>query len=425
MPYWPVRDRGADAFRGDVLDEASAEEAMDILCQAKRDGLIDLFSAHDDDILPWDPENPEDYLDPTSPIHKLLAKLKAKADAAGLKMHMMTCNLHGHWLFGNGGFANPNPAIRLLAIKKALRAAWIGNFFGAEVVTYWVARDGFEVPAAVPFKGINPTNPEEGPYQWIQGALNMIAYVCRKNGYSIKHGTIEVKCNEPRGVFFLPLAGSALALICGLDDPDFWGENPEVLQHAAMGCQDPLLEVVQTAESGKLFFLHIGGQIPGQFDNDFRFLGGPTGLKQSAMIFYYLALIDWDGVIEIDSHAFRCDMSPGPEVAKEVRARFIRESIEMYRMVEQIIVPRLLKSEALREAQQQIWNPPVAWDQPANSWSDVVYGNQAAALKAVLTAKVDVNAIRANPPATSRVDRIFNMLIAGVSEEDLAKVMAT
>ena len=65
---------------------------------------------------------------------------------------MVTCSLHGNPVFRNGGLTNPNPEIRLLAARKVMRTIRIGNFLGAEYLTYWVARDGFECQFAVPWE---------------------------------------------------------------------------------------------------------------------------------------------------------------------------------------------------------------------------------------------------------------------------------
>jgi xylose isomerase len=354
---WTVRYRGGDPFGGPIIDGLSPLEGLRILSWAKRDCLIDLFSAHDDDLMHWDPKDPEDYLKP-GPIHEQIAAIKEVMSEAQLPMHMITCSLHGHPLFAAGGFTNRDPAIRLLAMKKALRCAWIGDQLGASTITYWVARDGFESPCTV------NQSLKSGPYVWLKQALDRVTVGCKEFAPSIKRGTIEPKVNEPRGQMYLPLVGSAIAFIDRLDDPNFWGVNPEVPQHSAMGNQSPFLEVMQAAQVGKLTFLHIGGQIPGQFDDDFPVLVGP-GKEELVNIFYYLAKVGWDGVVEYDCHPLRSDLAPsrkagGPRSEMQeqddadIFQRFLHHNTRSYRMIEQIIVPRIMASESLSKATDEL-----------------------------------------------------------------------
>ncbi len=138
---------------------------------------------------------------------------------------MVTCGLHGNPVFRNGGLANPNPEVRLLAARKVMRTIRIGNFLGAQYLTYWVARDGFETQFAVPW---------ERTYSYLLQGLNFAERYAHEQAGSVQHGTIEPKPNEPRGEMYLPTTGHALGLIAQLDDPGFWGVNPEILQHEGM-----------------------------------------------------------------------------------------------------------------------------------------------------------------------------------------------
>ncbi|MFA5184140.1 MAG: TIM barrel protein [Patescibacteria group bacterium] len=339
---WTVRYRGADPFGGPVLNGLSAIEGLNILGEAKIRGIIDLFSAHDDDLVDYDPDDPSDYLNPKSKIHEQIAEIKKAMANYALPMHMITCSLHGHPIFTAGGFTNRNPKIRALAKQKAARCAWIGNELGATMVTYWVARDGLELPITV--------NPDPGncPYTWLQEGLNSISQECINKNYSIIGGTIEPKCNEPRGISYLPLVGSAIAFIDRLRHPDFWGVNPEVPQHSSMGNQSPYLEILQAAWMGKLSFLHVGGQIPGQFDNDFPLLVGP-GKEEMVHIMYYLDRIGWDGVIEFDCHPLRSDLIANPECQLDIFHQFLSYNSRMLKLLE-IVVERLKKNEALQAA---------------------------------------------------------------------------
>lgn len=279
MPYWCVGNPVGDPFGPAVMDRISSLEVTDILCEAKSDGLIDFTSAHDDDLVAWDPYNEKDDSDPNSEAYKTLKTIKTKLEKAGLPFRMVTCSLHGDPVFRNGGITNPDPRVRLLAAKKVMRALRIGHFLGAEYFTYWVARDGFETQFAVPW-GRN--------YRYLMEGLNLVVRYKEENNLCIQHGTIENKPNEPRGEMFLPTVGHSLALISRLEKPDFWGVNPELLQHEQMTGLSAVAAAGFAASMGKLFFLHVGNQKPNQFDNDNPVLIGMDGLKEFVSILYIL-----------------------------------------------------------------------------------------------------------------------------------------
>ncbi|MBN1834733.1 MAG: hypothetical protein JW820_02720, partial [Spirochaetales bacterium] len=225
MPFWCVGNPVGDPFGPGVMDDVSALEITDIIAEAGKDGLVSYTAAHDDDMVPWDPRNPEDDRDPNSGTYKTLKTIKDKLEKAGVQYKMIGCALHVDPVFRNGGVANPDARIRALAAQKVMRALRIGNFLGAEYFTYWVARDGFETQFAVPW---------DRAHGYIRDALNLVSRYCKDEKLSIQQATIESKPNEPRGEMFLPTTGHALALISTLEEPEFWGVNPEVLQHEQM-----------------------------------------------------------------------------------------------------------------------------------------------------------------------------------------------
>jgi len=225
MPFWCVGNPVGDPFGPGVLTGVSSIEVAELLAAAGRKGLINYSAAHDDDLVPWDPAKPEDDLDESSEVHKTLVQIKKILTSGNIKFNMIGCALHPDPVFRNGGIANPDPRVRLLAAQKVMRALRIGSFLGADFFTYWVARDGFETQFSVPW---------DKTYRYLQEALNLVPRYCKTNNLTIKHATIEYKPNEPRGEMFLPTVGHSVALISTLEDPDFWGVNPEVLQHDAM-----------------------------------------------------------------------------------------------------------------------------------------------------------------------------------------------
>lgn len=315
MPFWCVGNPLGDPFGGKVLPGISSLEVADILCWAAGEGLIEATSFHDDDLVPWNPDKPEDDLDKNGETCKTLKAIKAKLDAAGLSVNTATCSLHGNTLFRRGGNTNPDPKIRALARKKVERTIRIGNMFGAKYFTYWVARDGFEVPITVDWKNV---------YTWLADSLDHVYdYIKAKKFTNYVGGTIEPKPNEPRGHMFLPTAGHAVGFICGkLKNPAFWGVNPELLQHESMALMNGVETLGYLISMKKLSFLHFGSQIKAQFDNDFPPLVGPEGLKETVQMFWLLGQTGWKGVVEYDCHMLRTEGDPGRSI--ECRKDFVK-----------------------------------------------------------------------------------------------------
>jgi len=316
MPFWCVGNPLGDPFGGAVLPKIDSVEVANILAEASREGLIEATSFHDDDLVPWDPEHLNDDLDPKSEVYDRLRTIKKILDGAGLKINTATCGLHGHTMFRKGGLTNPDPKIRALARKKVERTLSIGAFFGAKHYTYWVARDGFEVPVNVDWKNV---------YKWLADGLNSVYdYIHTKRMTNYVGATIEPKPNEPRGHMFLPTSGHAVGFIFGhLKHPEFFGVNPELLQHESMALLNAVHTVGYLTSMKKLFFLHFGCQIKAQFDNDFPPLIGPEGLKETVQMFWALRKVGWKGVVEYDCHMLRTDGDPDDPVG--CRKAFIRD----------------------------------------------------------------------------------------------------
>ena len=304
MPFWPLLTCLADMFGQPVFKPRTPIEVAKLVGSAASDGLIELTSAHDDDLVPWDPANPEDDLDDHGMVHQQLVEIKGILDANDVGFHTMTCNLHGHPTFQRGGLSNPDAAIALLAQQKVERAIRIGNFMGARKLTYWVARDGFIVAIKTDWLNV---------YTQIAKMLNDARGYIQEHGFnSYEGGTIEPKPNEPTGHSFIPTAGHAAGFITSglIDDPDWWGVNPELLQHEGMTLLDPITTIGYLVSIGKLSFLHFGNQIRGHEDNDFPPLVGPEGLKETATMFWLLNYLGWQGVVEFDCHMLREDADP-------------------------------------------------------------------------------------------------------------------
>ncbi len=394
MPFWCVGATVKDPFGPTVMDALTSVEVCDILCKARQEKLIDFTSAHDDDLVSWDPGNPEDDLDPGSQTSKTLKAIKEKMDAVELKFTMVTCSLHGDTVFRNGGLTNPNPEIRLLAAQKVMRTIRIGNYLGAEYMTYWVARDGFESQFAVQW---------ENAYRYLMEGLNFAEKYAKEQNGSIRHGTIEPKPNEPRGEMFLPTTGHALGLIAMLNDPSFWNVNPELLQHEGMTNLSASVAGAMAMHAGKLPFLHLGNQKPGQFDNDNPVLVGMDGIKEMVGLLWLLDRMGWQGYIEFDNHTLRSDCAPGKENAVRIRMDFIRQNVENYRMAEK-------KAREIGEDKDLARLMSALWDREPALAKLLTSGDSAAIAKA----KVDYNKVNTTPIQIGKLDSAVTKKLMGL-----------
>ena len=77
MPFWCVANPLSDPFGGNVQEKPDSLDVAKTLAWAKGEGLIEATSFHDDDLVPWDPENPEDDLDPSSETYQKLHAIRA------------------------------------------------------------------------------------------------------------------------------------------------------------------------------------------------------------------------------------------------------------------------------------------------------------------------------------------------------------
>lgn len=347
MPFWCVANPLGDPFGGPVLPEIDSLDVAKLLAEAADKGLIEATSFHDDDLVAWDPARPEDDLDKKSETYAKLRAIKKVLDEAGLTINTATCSLHSNKIFRRGGLTNPDPKIRALARKKVERTLRIGAFMGAKHYTYWVARDGFEVPVAVDWKNT---------YKWLKEGLDHVYdYIKAKRLSNYIGGTIEPKPNEPRGHMFIPTSGHAVGFICSsLAKPDFWGINPELLQHESMALMNSVQALAFLISTKKLSFLHFGSQIKAQFDNDFPPLVGPEGLKETVQMFWVLNELNWKGVVEFDCHMMRTEADPEKDI--QCRKDFIKNcssavsiSLELASRLKGLKTGAAVKSETVAE----------------------------------------------------------------------------
>ena len=162
----------------------------------------------------------------------------------------------------------------------------------------WGGREGVEADAAKDIPAALDC--------YAEGVNACCAYITER-GYEIEIA-LEPKPNEPRGNLLLPTVGHALAFIHELEFPEMVGLNPE-FAHETMSGLSFHHAVAQVLWADKLFHIDLNGQVPGKYDQDFRF--GSEGIKDAFYLVKLLEDAEWDGMRHFDAHAYRTEDAEG------------------------------------------------------------------------------------------------------------------
>jgi xylose isomerase len=277
---WTVGNPGRDPFGGPTREPLDPVEAVKKLGELGAWGI----SLHDEDLIPWGTSATE--------RDKIVARLKAALEEAGMGVGMATTNLFGHAAFKDGAFTSNDRRVRRAAIGKAMRSIDLGAELGGEVYVFWGGREGTEVGVA--------KDPRDALERYRE-AVNVLVDYSESQGYGFRFA-LEPKPNEPRGDIFLPTVGHALHFITTLERPDLVGLNPEVA-HETMAGLSFHHAVGQALWAGKLFHIDLNGQDVGRYDQDFRF--GSEDLKEAFLLVRLLERAGYDGPRHFDAHAYR------------------------------------------------------------------------------------------------------------------------
>lgn len=279
---WTVGNIGRDPFGGPVRPQLSPVELVYLLAEVGAWGV----NFHDNDLVPIDATPAE--------RDQIVRDFRAALNDTGLVVPMATTNLFADAAFKDGAFTANDPAVRAYALQKTMAAIDLGVECGAETYVFWGGREGVETDAA--------KNPMESGKRF-RDALNFLCDYVREQGYPLKFA-LEPKPNEPRGDIYLATVGHALAFINTLDHPDMVGVNPEVA-HETMAGLNFLHGVAQAWEVGKLFHIDLNDQVPGRYDQDFRF--GAVNPKAAFFLVKFLEDVGYQGSRHFDAHAFRTE----------------------------------------------------------------------------------------------------------------------
>ncbi|MCP9494865.1 MAG: xylose isomerase [Pyrinomonadaceae bacterium MAG19_C2-C3] len=277
---WTIGNRGRDPFGAEVREKLTPVQIVEILAEVGAYGV----NFHDNDLVPIDAT--------TSERDKIVSEFRAALEAHNVRVPMATVSLFSDPVFRDGAFTANDPAVRAYALQKTCAAMDLGKEFDAEMFVLWGGREGTETDAC--------RNPADAVKRF-RDALNYLVEYSISQKYDYKFA-LEAKPNEPRGDIYFPTTGSYLALIETLDHKELVGVNPEVA-HETMAGLNFTHAVAQAWEAGKLFHIDLNDQMPGRYDQDFRF--GSANPKQAFFLVKFLEDVGYAGMRHFDAHAYR------------------------------------------------------------------------------------------------------------------------
>jgi xylose isomerase len=279
---WTVGNRGRDPFGHETRPALDPAETVRRLGDLGAYGV----SFHDDDLIPPGSRAAE--------RDAILTRFRAALEETGVQVPMATTNLFSQPVFKDGAFTANDPRIRRHALRKTLDAIDLAAELGASVFVMWGGREGVESDAAKDIPAALDCYAE---------AVNACCAYITERGWLMEIA-LEPKPNEPRGNLLLPTVGHALAFINELEFPEMVGLNPE-FAHETMSGLSFHHAVAQVLWADKLFHIDLNGQVPGKYDQDFRF--GSEGVKDAFYLVKLLEDAEWDGMRHFDAHAYRTD----------------------------------------------------------------------------------------------------------------------
>jgi xylose isomerase len=277
-----VGNRGRDPF-GDVVRPALAPvDAVALLAEVGAWGV----NLHDNDLVPIDASPSE--------RDRIVKDFQAACRRHGIVVPMTTVNLFYDPVFRDGAFTSNDPRVRAYAVQKTMRAMDLGAELGAKIFVLWGGREGTETDAC--------RRPDEAVKR-LREAVNYLCEYSRDRQYGFRFA-LEAKPNEPRGDIYMATTGAYLGFIATLDHPEMVGLNPEVA-HEQMAGLNFVHAVAQAWEAGKLFHIDLNDQMPGRYDQDFRF--GSANPKAAFFLVKFLEDVHYDGPRHFDAHAYRTE----------------------------------------------------------------------------------------------------------------------
>ena len=279
---WTVSNRGHDPFGEAVRPPLAPLDAVALLAEVGAWGV----NLHDNDLVPIDATPAE--------RDRIVREFKSACERHRLVVPMATVNLFFDPVFRDGAFTANDPRVRAYAVQKTLRAMDIGAELGATTFVLWGGREGTETDAC---------RRADEAIKRLREAVNYLCEYSLDRQYGFKFA-LEAKPNEPRGDIYMATTGAYLGLIGTLQHPAMVGVNPEVA-HEQMAGLNFLHAVAQAWEAGKLFHIDLNDQLPGRYDQDYRF--GSANPKAAFWLVKFLEDVGYDGPRHFDAHAYRTE----------------------------------------------------------------------------------------------------------------------
>jgi xylose isomerase len=279
---WTVGNRGRDPFGDAVRDPLPPADAVAMLAEIGAWGV----NLHDNDLVPIDAT--------ASERDRIVKEFAGACERHGIVVPMATVNLFYDPVFRDGAFTANDHRIRAYALQKTMRAMDLGAQLGAKIFVLWGGREGTETDAC--------RRPDEAIKRLREAVDSLCEYsIERKFGFRF---ALEAKPNEPRGDIYMATTGAYLGFIETLAHPEMVGVNPEVA-HEQMAGLNVLHAVAQAWEAGKLFHIDLNDQMPGRYDQDFRF--GSANVKAAFWLVKFLEDVGYAGPRHFDAHAYRTE----------------------------------------------------------------------------------------------------------------------
>jgi xylose isomerase len=283
---WTIGNRGRDPFGDAVRPTIKPVEIVKLLAEVGAWGV----NLHDNDLVPIDATPSE--------RDAIVREFKQACEQHKVTVPMATVSLFFHPVFRDGAFTPNDPSVRAYALQKTMRAMDIGAELGAKIFVLWGGREGTETDGC--------RRADEA----VKRLREAIDYLCEYNisqKYQYKFA-LEAKPNEPRGDIYMSTTGHYLGFIPTLAHPDMVGVNPEVA-HETMAGLNFMHGVAQAWEAGKLFHIDLNDQVPGRYDQDFRF--GSANIKGAFWLVKFLEDVGYAGSRHFDAHAYRTENYDG------------------------------------------------------------------------------------------------------------------
>ena len=279
---WTVGNPGRDPFGDPVRPRLSPVEIAELLGEVGAWGV----NLHDNDLVPIDATPTE--------RDRVVRDFARACERHGLVVPMVTTNLFTDPAFKDGAFTANDPAVRALAVQKAMGAMDIGVELGATILVMWGGREGTETDGC---------RRADVAIQRLREAVNFLCEYSISNRYDYRFA-LEAKPNEPRSDLYMATTGAYLGFIPTLDHPELVGVNPEVA-HEHMAGLNMTHAVAQAWEAGKLFHIDLNDQVIGRYDQDFRF--GAANPKAAFWLVKFLEDVGYAGPRHFDAHAYRTE----------------------------------------------------------------------------------------------------------------------